>query len=577
MNVERNRHHTLLSGLFVAVLVTLCVTLGFLQYRWIGEASRAERERLHGSLHATLQRLSQEFNADITATSVALLPATQIEEAERERIYANRYAQWRESGRHNGLVRQVSLAIPERDSLRLRNLDPNTGAFVDAEWPVEWQPLRGRLMARLAGESPRGPQAGSFSESELSLIDLPRFGPPGGQFGRPREREWLIVQLDLDYVRSILLPELVQRHLGGGDKPDYQVEVVARNNPSTVIYQSGHDGGASVSANADASVGLFEVRYDQIMRRGGPPRGPSRGPTDEGRLLLSVRHRAGSLDAVVNQARWRNLAVTAAVLILMLAAIAALVLFTRRAHRLAELQMEFVAGVSHELRTPLSVIRTAAHNLGGGVISNVKQVQRYGSLIEQEAQKLTGIVEQVLMFSNAKAGRVIRVREAVSVGFLIVEALHACNKSIQESHCTVETKVDPELPPILGDSTALKHALQNLVSNAAKYGTEGGWIGIFASSAQDGMIEIRIADRGPGIPAGEMDHIFDAFYRGRKAVEDQIHGTGLGLSLVKRIIEAHEGTVTVNSEVRKGTEFVLRIPAAPAEQIDEFADSPSRG
>ena len=74
-----------------------------------------------------------------------------------------------------------------------------------------------------------------------------------------------------------------------------------------------------------------------------------------------------------------------------------------------------------------------------------------------------------------------------------------------------------------------------------------------------------------------MDHIFDAFYRGRKAVEDQIHGTGLGLSLVKRIIEAHEGTVTVNSEVRKGTEFVLRIPAAPAEQIDEFADSPSRG
>lgn len=127
-----------------------------------------------------------------------------------------------------------------------------------------------------------------------------------------------------------------------------------------------------------------------------------------------MRHRAGSLDVLVERARRRNLAVTAAILLLMLAAIAALVQFTRRAQKLAELQMEFVAGASHELRTPLSVIRTAAHNLGGRVISNVNQVQRYGHLIKHEAEKLTGIVEQVLLFSNAKAGRVIGAREIVS-------------------------------------------------------------------------------------------------------------------------------------------------------------------
>ena len=81
------------------------------------------------------------------------------------------------------------------------------------------------------------------------------------------------------------------------------------------------------------------------------------------------------------------------------------------------------------------------------------------------------------------------------------------------------------------------------------------------------MVEIRVADRGPGIPKEELSHIFDTFYRGKRAVEDQIHGTGLGLSLVKRIIEAHAGTVTAESEPGKGTEFVVRIPAAPATKL----------
>jgi signal transduction histidine kinase len=256
-----------------------------------------------------------------------------------------------------------------------------------------------------------------------------------------------------------------------------------------------------------------------------------------------------------------------------------LVQFTRRAQKLAQLQMEFVAGVSHELRTPLSVIRTAAHNLGGRVISNANQVQRYGALIAEQTEKLTGIVEQVLLFSNARAGRVISTREAVSVDGVIEDALAACARVLEESRCSVEKRVEAGLPPIFGDATALQRVLLNLISNAAKYGGESGWIGVFASAPvkPDGaMIEIRVADHGPGIPSDELGHIFDPFYRGKRAVEDQIHGTGLGLSLVKQIIEAHGGTVTAHSELGKGAEFVVRIPAAPADQIDEFADSVNR-
>src|SRR5580700_9816333 len=121
----------------------------------------------------------------------------------------------------------------------------------------------------------------------------------------------------------------------------------------------------------------------------------------------------------------------------------------------------------------------------------------------------------------------------------------------QGAGCAVETHIDPGLPLVMADPMALKQALQNLFNNAAKYGTGGAnWIGVSASQAngdEKGMVEIRVADHGPGIPADEQEHIFEPFFRGRRAVQDQIHGTGLGLNLTKRIVEAHGGTIRVKS------------------------------
>jgi signal transduction histidine kinase len=130
----------------------------------------------------------------------------------------------------------------------------------------------------------------------------------------------------------------------------------------------------------------------------------------------------------------------------------------------------------------------------------------------------------------------------------------------------VEKKIDPELPAILGDPVALRQVLENLVGNAAKHGSDGhGWIGVFASAAggpERPAVEIRVADRGAGIPQEERERIFDPFYRGRRAIAEQVHGTGLGLSLVRRIVEAHGGNIRVESDPGKGTEFIVRIPAA---------------
>jgi signal transduction histidine kinase len=180
-----------------------------------------------------------------------------------------------------------------------------------------------------------------------------------------------------------------------------------------------------------------------------------------------------------------------------------------------------------------------------------------------------------------QAGRVIQKPEAMSIHAVIDESLKSSGPAIEDARCVVEKSVDAALPVVLGDPTALKHALRNLLANAAKYGAEGGsWIGISATTVDgDGRqeIEIRVSDRGPGIPGEEQGRIFEPFFRGKRALQEQVHGTGLGLSLVKKIVEAHGGSIAVYSQPAKGAEFVIRIPAAPPEYQHELTHPVSRG
>lgn len=574
----------MLSWLFVGALVVLSLSLAFLQYRWIGEVSKAERERLHASLQTSLSRLSQDFNSELTAASNALTPErAELTEWQRESEYVSRFAQWRELTHHHQMFKSISRAVPHGRTVILRTLTPDGSSFQNAAWPQQWQDVRDDLAARIAPDpgAVRRPFQ-RISDDHPDLLELPYFIRLNPSRDSPPfvEREWLIVELDLNYLRSTVLPELLQRHLGASGTVEYASRITLRDDPEHAIYDSGWEGGAK--AKTDASVRLFDVRPEPPFRRlgffplGDPRveqlraarRRPAGEPplVDRGRWVLSVRHRDGSLEAFVEKTRRRNLAVTTGILLLMLGAVAAVVRYTRRAQALAELQMEFVAGVSHELRTPLSVMRTAGHNLQGKVSNDPAKVQRYGTLIAEESDKLADIVEQVLRFSNARAGRPVASEESLEVEPLVEEVIRATRRVTEDSRCVLEKTVEPALPPVLGDSTALRHALQNLVSNAAKYGREGNWIGLTAKSASEGnmpFVEIRVADHGPGIPRDELGQIFEPFYRGRKAIADQVHGTGLGLSLAKRIIEAHRGTLRVSTEEGRGAEFIVRIPAAP--------------
>ncbi len=451
--------------------------------------------------------------------------------------------------------------------------------------------MRERLLVKLRGGpmTPNRPQAST-------LVEFPRFAPEQNNSrkeGGLSEREWLLLELNQDFIGGTLIPAMLNRYLGETGKLDYDAEVVLDANRNVLIYRSPSGRGNGTTWTPDASVTLLEILptpafSDGPAGRPAPPPSPDRTSerpgsppqgSGHGLWLLRVHHHAGSLDAIVVQARRRNLALSAGLLLLILATIASLVRFSRRAQDVAELQMNFVAGVSHELRTPLTVIRTAAYNLRGNLANQPGQVARYGALIQSESEKLSALVEQVLRYGNVRAGRVLQERVPVAIEELIESSVQEARIALEHQELVVEKRIEPGLPLVLADEVAMKHALRNLLDNALKYGTQANnWIGIIASASvpQNGgrsTVEIRIADRGPGIPPEELEHIFDSFFRGRRALQDQIHGTGLGLSLVKKIVEAHGGTVSVKSKQGEGVEFIVRIPAAPRELQDELAHS----
>lgn len=609
------------SWAFIALLTVLCAILAILQYRWIGEISVAEGDRLKAGLENSLRNLSRDFNSDISSTVAALMPGGD-EEVDARDAYTAQYDEWLSSTRHAALFQRLGYFT--RDG-QLHLLDRDKRQYRPAPWPGAWVPARDATLARelnpTGGPGGGGPGGRNgplgLAGGEGLLLIVPRFqlpeppppdgpalrlpnGPGGPGGGRPLRSDWWIAELDADYLRERWLPQLLEHHLGRGQ---YQAELVSRHDPDTVLLSV--DASSRIGKTADASIGLFELTPDAVFGRlfrgrrgGGGPRGffgrgpggpggpgglgglggPSpEGPPMRGRWTLAVRHRAGSLDTIIQQARWRNLGVSVAVLGLVVATAGALIRYSRRAEKLAQLQMDFVAGISHELRTPLTVIRMAAFNLKGRIAQNPAQVEKYGTLIAGESERLQAIVEQVLRFASIESGKASTQENPVDTNDLIAHTLESCRSVIEHARVEVEQNVAPALPVVLGDNIALQHALQNLITNAVKYGTESSnWIGLSAQVIEHEakqFVEIRVADRGPGIPAEEQQQLFDPFFRGRRAMQDQIHGTGLGLNLVKKIVEAHHGTVRVTSAPGKGTEFAIRIPVAPAEYQDEFAHS----
>ena len=371
------------------------------------------------------------------------------------------------------------------------------------------------------------------------------------------------------------------------------MSVVQRDDPTRVVYAS-PQGAALDARSADVSIGLFDLRMDEINRvaagvRVDPPPRPDGAPLDKvaitivrrtssgdgARLLMSggddkgawqvrVRHRGGSLDALVAQSRRRNLAIGLGVLALLGASVILVFAAAQRQRRLARQQMEFVAAVSHELRTPLAVICSAGENLADGVVAEGDQVKRYGSLIETEGRRLGDMVERVLQFAGIGSGAQTQLRTEVDIAEAIAAAAHGVAANARDRGVALTIHPPAALPPVIGDMDALRSAIQNIVGNAVKYSPAGSAVDVTTELLEGGIVRIRVVDRGIGIDAADVPHIFKPFFRGRRALDSQVRGSGVGLSVVHHIVQAHGGDLQIESRVGEGTmvTVVLRTAAA---------------
>jgi signal transduction histidine kinase len=368
----------------------------------------------------------------------------------------------------------------------------------------------------------------------------------------------MIFDLNEDYVRSKVLPRLVAEYLNPAGEAVYDVSVSWAGPHGAVIFSTRADK-SSVAAGADAAAGIFSVDTDATPGRG---RGRFRDEWHSSRWTIAVRHRAGSLEIAVARARTRNL-VASLVLVGLLGGTAwALVRYTATSRRLAEMQFRFAAGVSHDLRTPLTAIRGAAFNLVEGLVKEPAAIERYAKLILRNAEELTSMIENVLAFSASLHSDKEDRREVFAIGDLLEHAAAAMAQEIEQAGCRIELTVAPELPAVAGDPVALELVFRNLIGNAVRHGSGGKWIGVSAARSTDG-VEIRVSDRGPGIPETELQRIFEPFYRGEQTRAQRVQGTGLGLSLVKTTVERQKGTIEVHNSPGGGAQFTVRLPPAP--------------
>ena len=556
---------------FVVLLAGFCLVLSVMQYRWTGELSRAEAEHLRTELKEQAQLFCRAFDSVLTDNCQTLLPADEpMNDGNREAIHADLFQKWK-SGNPPPLFSRVAIAVSTPDGAQLLEQNLTTGQLVPLPWPPAWDAFH----QFLSPESRIGPQA--FEKPGGMLIMLPvsdgqpwkprppnspssgtEFrndgGPPHGPGPGPaRLDEWMLFELDSNYLCKVWLPKLIRRHLNPDGQTLNDVEVKTTPSPGAVIFSTA---GGAVKPSASRVKAPFN-------RQGHYPE--DHGPGSAFCWELEVNPHPGALEAVVAAAHQRNLAVAFMLNALIFAAALALLHHTRRSRKLAETQMKFVATVSHELRTPLTVIRGAGHNLLRGVAREPGQIEQYSQLIIQHAEQLTDLVEQILELAGANRNSAAALRKPIVVPDLLRAAVTTATQDAQTARCEVQLELPPDLPGILGDAPALRRLFQNLITNAAKHGGAGGWIGITAVNESQGkppMVAIRIADRGPGIPAAELPDIFKPFFRGAAAQKMHIRGSGLGLSVVKEIVEGHGGTVLAESRPGRGAIFVVRLPAA---------------
>ena len=595
--------------LLVAGLLMLLAILGVLQYRGLTQINRTESEKAHQRVQEQADRFAMDFNREMQNAYFNFQTDAESWKSKNWAPFNERLDYWREKTTYPELIDDFYFFEADPQSPPLK-YDKATRAFVPAESTPDLTVIR----TRISDEKSFRPVFDDIYTLALPIHSVgpkmerivirPANGPAHERMTMPPRYGFLAIRLNEKTIRERVLPDLAAKYFGDGE---YRVAVgdKAGNNVFQSINGENRDASAPIlnpapenfiqftnknilsAIDSERKVARSDVMVSSRLetttlvagqpleskpetfqievKKDGKPKTAvfTRTSADGGRdspWTLVVQHSSGSLDAYLASTLRQNLAMGFGILALLAAAVIAIIFSAHRAKMLAQRQVDFVSSVSHEFRTPLAVIYSAGENLADGGAKEDGQVSRYGGLIKGEGKKLSGMVEQILDFAGANSGRKQYNFVQTNIADVVDDALAECNSLLEGKEIKVETDIAETLPAIRGDRSALSGAIQNLIVNSVKYGNGANWLRVSAENG-GGNVKISVEDRGIGISKSDLRQIFEPFYRSKTVVDAQIHGNGLGLSLVRQIAKAHGGCVYATSEVGIGSRFTLEIPA----------------
>ncbi|HYM09001.1 MAG TPA: HAMP domain-containing sensor histidine kinase [Terriglobales bacterium] len=350
------------------------------------------------------------------------------------------------------------------------------------------------------------------------------------------------VALDSDYLREHFFPEMlgdvITRNVSDAQTDKNHAVMMLRGKyESTALAQSsGWDGGAP---------------EEERNLEGAFPG-----------LTLAIKLRGTTLAAIGERFARISFLTLAGLSLVLAGGIALTYRNVTKEMALARLKSDFVSNVSHELRTPLSLIRLYAETLEMGRLTSPEKYQEYYRIIRKESERLTALINNILDFSRIEAGRKEYDFRETDMSELVHNTLDSYRYQLEQSGFQFEEKID-DVPPMRVDREAMARSLLNLVNNALKYSQDRKYIGVNLYR-DNGSVKLEVVDQGIGIPHQEQQKIFEKFYRVGDPLVHNTKGSGLGLSLVRHIVQAHGGEVSVDSAPGQGSKFTIVLPVKPA-------------
>jgi signal transduction histidine kinase len=280
-------------------------------------------------------------------------------------------------------------------------------------------------------------------------------------------------------------------------------------------------------------------------------------------LALGIKFQGTSVQALGQTWVHRSFLILACLSVLIIGGLVLTKHIVSKEMALARLKSDFVSNVSHELRTPLALIRLYAETLELGRITTQEKKQQYYRIIRKESERLTALINNILDFSRIEAGRKEYEFRNTDIAELVRNTLESYRYQIEQQGFAFEESIDSNLPAVPVDREAIARALVNLVNNALKYSSDEKFLGV-KLYRENGVVKLEVADHGIGIARRDQSKIFEKFYRAGDPLVHNTKGSGLGLSLVRHITQAHGGEIAVESTPGRGSKFTLSLPLTSA-------------